>query len=974
MSSVEERQRLEDEDRKDGVDRREFLQILAGSFAAVALSGCDSKEPPTRSIPHLVQPEEAVPGRALWYASTCGACLGGCGILGKVRDGRPIKLEGNPEHPLTRGGLCARGQASVLDLYDSERLKGPIAEGKPATWLLVDEAIRKGLEEVQARGGAIRILSRTTNGPTMQRALATFATRYAVAKQVVHDSAAGSAIREAHRRTHGQAVLPWYRFEKARALVGFDADFLGNWISPMEFTEGWASGRKLGKDLSAMPWHAQFEARMSVTGANADLRVPVAPSRLPAAVREVACFVAEKLGVAPPPAPPRPSGVPAKTIDAVARRLAANAGRCLVVSGSADPDVQVAVNAINYLLGNYGTTLNVTQPSLQCQGNDEDLDALVDAMLDGKVDALIVLGGNPAYAHPRAADFRKGLERVALSVSLSGRLDETARGARYVCPDHHALEAWGDSHPHLGVYGVSQPLLTPLYGTRSAVESLLAWSGTPAPALEFMKKTWEEEIFPRQHVHASFADLWESSVRDGFFVLPDESRPAPEGVSLDALSAANAVPPAAAAGALELDLYEGTAIGDGEQANNPWLQELPDPISKIAWGNCASISPAEAKRLGVVEGRVLELSAGGKTVRLPAHVQLGMPDGVVAAALGYGRPHAGRIAANEPMRKMFPIDHEEPGGADLYPFLGVASVSVSVTADLVALAKTQTYDHQTVPFTGQTRPLVLETSPAELGEDRKKIGEKGRHEESLWPEQEYGDYKWGMAIDLNACTGCSACVIGCQAENNVPVVGKAEVRKNRDMAWMRLDRYYEGSEEAPAANPKVSIMPMLCQHCDHAPCETVCPVLATVHSSDGLNMQVYNRCVGTRYCANNCPYKVRRFNWFDYAHQDLVQNLVLNPDVTVRTRGVMEKCSFCVQRIAEARTVAKGEGRSIEDGEVKPACAQSCPAKAIVFGNMKDPSSKVSRMRKDPRAYAALPEIGTRPAVFYLKRVRQQEG
>ncbi len=973
MDSHEERERREQEDRKDGLQRRQFLQILGGSFAALSLPACDFRAPREKILPYLEQPEEIVPGVASWYATTCGACPARCGMLVKCRDGRPIKCEGNPEHPLSLGGLCARGQATVLDLYDTERLRGPLLGGEPTTWAFVDERVTRALAEAEGKGGGIRLLTRTQGGPAVLRAIEAFSARWPSAKHVCYDTPCAGSILEAHRRTHGEARLPWYRFEKARAIVAFDADFLGTWISPVEYTRAWAAGRRIGKDLTALPWHAQIEPRVSVTGANADLRVPLAPSRQAAAVFELARMVVQAVDAKDLeriPHPPRASGIDAATMRKIADRLTANPGRALIVSGSASVAVQTAVNLINQALGNYGTTLDLTQPSLQCQGSDEALDTLIDEMNAGQVRGLVLLDANPGYHHPRAGDFLAGLAKVDFSVSLAQRRDETAEKCSLVAPDHHALESWADAHPHVGVYSLFQPVLAPLWSTRSAIESLLAWAGAPATAYAHLQRTWKDQIFVKQDVHRDFQAFWDRSLHDGVFVLAAERLAAPAAFDAGALLKGSVAHVPDPPGELEFVGFAGVALGNGDLANNPWLQELPDPLTKATWGNCASMSPKTARKLGVVEGRRVELTAAGRSVRLPAQVQPGMPDGVVAAALGYGRAGAGKIAANYPLEKMFAVDQELCGGADVYPLLRAPFVQVRTLDGLDPLAKSQTYDHQVTPLTGHDRPLVLHTLASDLAKQTGKGEAKHDAPASLWADHAYAGNKWAMAIDLNACTGCSACTIACMAENNVPVVGKAEIRKSRDMFWLRIDRYYEGSPDATPDSPEVWFMPMLCAHCDRAPCETVCPVLATLHSSEGLNMQVYNRCVGTRYCANNCPYKVRRFNWFDYAHQDLVQNLVLNPDVAVRTRGVMEKCSFCVQRISEARVRAKGENRAILDGEVKPACVQSCPSEAIVFGNVNDPRSKVAKAFKDPRAYAVLEEIGVGPSVRYLKRVK----
>jgi len=960
----EERREFEQKDRAESVNRRDFLAILSGSFAALA-AGC-ARPPVEKILPYSEQAEGAVPGLARWYASTCGGCPSACGTLVKSRDGRPIKMEGNPDHPLSRGGLCARGQATVLDLYDSERLKSPLLGGAPASWSALDAAVLKGLAEARRRGKKIRLLSQTVPSPAFDAAAAAFCAHVG-AERVVYDSVGAAAILEAHRRTHGRAVLPHYRFEAARAIVSFDADFLGAWLSPVEFTKSWAGKRKPDDGFEGMSWHAQFEPRLSVTGANADLRVPVKPSEELATVVALGRFLARRLNWSGPLPAAGKTSVSADVLRQTADSLAAARGAALAISGSSDPAVQVAVNWLNEMLGAYGRTVDLSRPSFQRRGEAGALERLIAEMERGEVGALLVVEANPAYDQPRAAAFAAAAERVGLVVSLAQRRDETAALAHAVAAAPHALESWGDAEPAAGVHSLVQPLIEPLFDSRPALESLLAWAGRPAKAHDFVRERWRETIFPLQKGGKSFDAFWDEALQRG--AAATEPAKAPKAAfRAAALSGLSPERTAAAPDAFELAAYASLSLFDGRQANNPWLQELPDPVTKIAWGNAALFSLADAKRLGLEDGRMVRLTGGGRSVELPACVSPGQADGVVAVALGYGRTAAGRIAANEPTRKLLPIERENPGGADVFPLAGGAALTVAVLSGTSVLAKTQTYDSETVPFTGATRPLVLETSLQDYYKLSTPEAVKDELEAGMWPRHDYPGHKWGMAVNLTSCTGCSACVIACQAENNVPVVGKAEVRKGRELHWIRIDRYYD--DQKTPDNPDVVFQPMLCQHCDDAPCETVCPVLATVHSTEGLNMQVYNRCVGTRYCANNCPYKVRRFNWFDYAHQDLVQNLVLNPDVTVRERGVMEKCSFCVQRIYTAKSQSKTEGRPLKDGDVVPACAQSCPAEAIVFGDMNDPNSKVRRTARENHSFRVLQELGTGPSVFYGIKVR----
>ncbi|OIO10348.1 MAG: hypothetical protein AUJ52_04445 [Elusimicrobia bacterium CG1_02_63_36] len=929
---------------------------MAASFAALSGGGCVFRPPEGKVVPLMEQPAGVFPGETLWYATTCGACTASCGALVKVRDGRPIKLEGNPEHPLSRGGLCARGQASVLDLYDSHRLRFPLLDGKEASWAALDAFVSERLN-------GVAVLSETIVSPTLRFAVERFLKKFPGSRLVEYDSLSASAILDAHARTHGVRTLPAYHLGKARVIVSFDADFLGSWISPVEFTKDWSPNRQPEREWDTMSWHAQFESRLSVTGANADLRVPLRPSEQYETLRQIGLAVASLVfWKGPKPPAGEPSSLNAAAVSDTAGQLARAAGRSLVLSGSPDAATQCLVNWINAMLGNYGETLVLDPAGLQKRGSETEFDRLLGDLEKGAVKGVVVLSGNPVYDHPKGAELAKFLDSAKLSLSLSGRPDETAVRCRAVAPDHHPLESWSDAEAVSGVLSLSQPAIAPLYSTRAAIESLSLWAGEPMSALDALRGRWKKSVLPG----ADFERRWHEALRKGV-VLSDVKNPKNlrfDGRVLERLSPNRL---RSAEGGFELSAYASPVLGDGRQANNPWLQETPDPISKTAWGNYASFSPEDAAKLGIVEGRVVRLSAGAASIELPAQIQKGHARGVVSAALGYGRTHAGPVAANFPVQKMLPVEREELSGADLFPLTAYSSVRVESTGRMSAPAKTQTYDEMSDPITGRRRPMVQETTLQDYFKDatsgRGKAMEVGP---SLWPAHDYPGPKWAMAIDLNVCTGCSSCVVACGLENNVPVVGKAEVRKSRDMHWMRIDRYYN-------ENGETAFQPMLCQHCDNAPCETVCPVLATLHSSEGMNMQVYNRCVGTRYCANNCPYKVRRFNWFDYAHEDLTQNLALNPDITVRTRGVMEKCSFCVQRVQSAKADARAENRAVTDGEVRPACAQSCPADAIVFGDLNDPKSAVAKKLGDPRSYAVLSELGVGPSVFYMTKVRNKK-
>ena len=951
--------------------RRDVLKALGFGLGAAALAGC-SPIPERRAVPLLEQPAEMVPGVASWYATACGGCAAGCGLLAKVRDGRPIKVEGNPDAPVGRGGTCAVGQAAVLGLYDEGRLRGPLWQGRPVSWKDVDAAVSARLAAVAAAGQRTVLVTGPEPGPASRALIARFLAVVPGGRHLVHEPLPLAALRRANGRSFGRPVVPRFRFDRARLTVALDADFLGAWISPVEHTRGYAAARRPGADMGR---HVQIEAGFSLTGANADRRIPLRPSQLGLAALALLAGVAARAGAPLPPwpAPPLPAAA-AGELAALAGELWERRGESLVVCGDRDPALQLVVNRLNHLLGNVGRTLDLDHPArpLDVGAEGPGLPELLDDIERGEVGALLLWGVNPAYDHPQAGRLVRALERVALAISFADRIDETAAHVHAVCPAPHFLESWGDAEPAAGALHLRQPAIAPLFDTRAPEESLLRWSGGAGSWYDALREHWRSAVFPQAVGAASFDDFWDRALeRGGWFREPGPAAAHADVLPPAELAAAAAsllarAGRAAAAGGLELRLAPAVALRDGRAANNPWLQELPDPVTRVAWGNVAALGPALAERLDLADGDVVRLEARGRAIELPALVQPGVADGTVAVALGYGRTRAGRAG--------------DGVGANAFPLLDVeAGVGLLPTGRRVQLARVQTHDRL------EGRPLVRELTPADLqavqpaGEHARKHGEHARkHGEhpSLWPERPPAGHSWGMAIDLSACTGCAACVVACQAENNVAVVGPDEVRRGREMHWLRIDRYYAG----PAAAPEALFQPMLCQHCAHAPCETVCPVLATVHSSDGLNQQVYNRCVGTRYCANNCPYKVRRFNWFDYAgnarfpyhmNSDLGR-MVLNPDVVVRSRGVMEKCSLCIQRIQEGKLEADQRSTPLRDGAIQTACQQACPAGAITFGDRLDGASALAQREADPRFHRVLDELGTRPAVGYLAKVRNR--
>lgn len=969
------------------LSRRGFLKAAGFAFAGAALSGCQ-RTPEHKAIPYLVQPEAVTPGRSLLYASTCGGCSSGCGLLVKDRDGRPIKLEGNPEHPLSHGGLCAVGQASILGLYDRLRLRHPLQDGRDATWEEVDREVLARLDGIRNQGGAVRFLTGTILSPTLRASIGHFLEGFRDGRHVTYDAVSCSAILDAHALTHGARVLPRYHLDRAEVLVAFDADFLGAWIAPVEFAADYHKGRPLDESKPRMSYHVQFESRLSLTGSKADQRVRIAPDEAGLILTHLAARIAAKAGVPLETAGMEEPPVRPKLLDRLAALLWQSRGRSLVLCGSQDMRLQLLSNLINHLLRNYGATLDVEHPSYQRQGSDSQMQALLQELHEGRVAALFVHKSNPVFDLPGGEELANALRRVPLVVSCAERLDETARHAHFVCPDHHYLESWMDAEPVSGLVTLTQPALSPLGQTRSILESVAAWSRTPKSAYDQLRQAWQTQVFPRQDKEKDFQAFWDRAVHDG------HARVHPAKMSVHAFDG-KAVRPVLTAehppeGAFALVLYPKVGMPDGSHAYNPWLHELPDPISKVTWDNYACLSPAAAQRLGLADGDVVRVEvsgAGGKQMlELPVFQQPGQHDQVLAVAVGYGARMSERFAQVGPewLEGRGTLGENGLVGVNAAPLLSWsdgnlryagATVQLTRTAKRHALASTQTYHRLKVPENlapagAVQRPIIREMTLAELqGHPPKREPAHGRKSLDLWPpDHPTVGAHWGMVIDLNACTGCSACVVACQVENNIPVVGKDEVLREREMHWLRIDRYYSGDGD----DVDVAHQPMLCQHCENAPCEAVCPVLATVHSEEGLNQQVYNRCVGTRYCANNCPYKVRRFNWFNYSREDALQNLVLNPDVTVRSRGVMEKCTFCVQRIQEGKIAAGGNGALPKDGTVQTACQQSCPTQAIVFGDLNDPKSKASRLLRSRRRYQVLEELNVRPSVNYLGLVRNR--
>jgi len=982
--------------------RRDFLKLMGFGISAATLAACET--PIKKAIPYVTKPVDVDPGIPNYYATTYINGGDAVPIVVKTREGRPIKIEGNKLAPLSQGSIDSRVEASVLTVYDHERLKGPQMDGKDVSWEELDAEVKKALGAARS----IRIISNTVVSPTVKKAVAEFTTAYTNASHVAYDPQSAYGILEGNRLSFGKAVVPAYHFDKAKVILSLGADFLGTWIAPTDFTKQYSKTRNLRNGKAEMSRHYQFEANLSLTGANADYRTPVKPSAeagLAAVLfNEIARIIGTNTRV------PAPDLGEVKNLTRAADELFKANGNALVVAGSNDPQVQVLVNSINQMLGSYGKTIDLDTPLHYRQGDDKAMNQFIDQVKGGQVDAVVFYNANPVYDHPRGEELAEALENVPVVIATNDRADETASFAKYLAPDNHFLESWGDAELKAGHLSLVQPTISPIFNTRQVPVSFLTWAGKDnVDYLAYLQDHWKSTYFSGA---GDFVSWWDQCLHNGFYVaqLP-ATEPTPLNTAGNLQEAGRLVKQRyTPSTGIELSLYGKVAIGidGGALANNPWLHEAPDAITKATWDNYLTISLKMANDMGLTmkEGKtqLVKLTVNGSSIEVPVLIQPGQAKGTVGLALGYGRTKAGKVA-NGVGVNAWPMASAANGFVELM----AADVKVEKTGKAYAIAQTQTHNtymgRETVvqeatldeykkdPAAGRWEPHVTTYS-----------GEADPTSITLWKGHEYKNHHWGLIVDMSTCTGCSACHVACQVENNIPVVGKQEVLNRREMHWLRIDRYYssdatpndmKGLEDA-SENPEVTFQPMMCQHCNNAPCETVCPVVATTHSSEGLNQMTYNRCIGTRYCANNCPYKVRRFNWFKYhdnrqfdknvAMNEELGKMVLNPDVTVRARGVMEKCSFCVQRIQAGKLEAKKEGRRPIDGEITSACAAACPTDALVFGDMNDPESQISKQLKlksidggktkavtEPRAYHVLKELRVVPNVHYFTKIRNKD-
>jgi molybdopterin-containing oxidoreductase family iron-sulfur binding subunit len=1021
--------------------RRDFLKYMGFSTAAAAIAA-SCEMPVRKSIPFLNKPDDLIAGVPNYYASTYIMDGDAVPVVVKQIEGRPIKIEGNDLSSLSGGGTSAQIQSSVLDLYDTTRLRFPMANRKEATFEAIDKMVANGL--AANAGKPLVILTSSITSITTKQIIAEVLAKYPGSRHVQYDAVSYSGMLEANQASYGKKAIPAYHFEKAKVIVSLGADFLGTWLSPVVFANQWASGRRINEKNPSMSRHIQFEGYYSMTGASADERYLHKPSQ----TGQVALALLGALGGS---ASSNITGELADAVKKTASELMAHKGAALVVCGSNDVNIQIIVNAINEAIGAGGNTIDWNTPVNYRQGLDSDMVTLTKDLNSGSVGALLVYGANPVYSYFDSQKFAAGIKKCSFTLSFSEKMDETTELCKYIIPSHHWLESWGDAEPQKGYVSAIQPIIHPLFKTRQFESSLLKLTGSPDDYETYFRKFWiaqlggldsyerflqdgvmENSKIKTQPVFVNPSDLTSgdavalatSDNKDSSgYISPkpaiSDSIKQPTGISIpmgNAVFAGNVSDAAAKIGAVkggdkELVLYQKVTIGTGARASNAWLQEASDPISKATWDNYVMISPELGKQLFNIDifkprqsdqyeihpdKPVVKVSANGKTIELPILIIPGTHPDVIAIALGYGRQSEDKSKTKEYIGPA-----ADGVGKNLYPFAVfngnnityAMSATIESTGETYKIATSQT--HSITEGRPVVREATLEEFIADPGEQNreeeeelKQFGENFTRDATLYPTFDRPGIRWGMSIDLNTCIGCSACTIACVAENNISTVGKTEVSRFHDMQWIRIDRYYTGDPK----NPDVVFQPMLCQQCDNAPCENVCPVSATNHSSEGINQMIYNRCIGTKYCMNNCPYKVRRFNWADWngadsfpdnqrgilseattnLDQDLTR-MVLNPDVTVRSRGVMEKCNFCLQRLQQSKLNAKKEDRILRDQEAKTACMQACPTHAIEFGNVNDENSKISKLRFQEqvnRKFYVLEQLHVLPNINYLTKIR----
>ena len=981
-------------------NRRDFLKYFGFGLGAVTLAACN-KAPIKKAIPYVEKPDNVTPGVPLYYASSSVSNTEGFPVLVKVREGRPIKFEPNKEATYFGGGLDGLGHSALLSLYDTNRLKGAMVAGKrkPIAWKDFDKEVVTALNKVKATGKSIAIVTDGSTSLLTQQAVADFSAKYKNTDVVSYEPISYSGITRANNTSFSKAIIPAYNFQNADVIVSFGADFLGTWISPIKFHSDYSKNRvpKNGK----MSKHYQFESIMSLTGSNADVRVPMKMSN----VGQHLVALYRELGGA---TPHKGMEVAGNNIKNAAEELKAAGNKGLVVCGSNHEADQLLVNAINMMLGGYGTTIDTTNYYMGQNADEAAFTSFLSKAKSGAYGAVITLGSNPVYSYSGAEDI---LAKIPVRISTSITMDETSSNATHIATDLHPLESWDIKQPYKGRFILAQPTISPVFEGRQASSSLAAWAGADVSEKNELSHAYN---YAKKVFSSAVGGNFNKALELG--VVENISSPSVPSFNITGGKAADALATKKGS-ATELVLYQKVGVRDGAYGNTPWAHEMPDPVSKVTWDNYLTMSMPDAKANDISTGDVVKVTVPTGSIQIPVLIQPGQTKSTYGIALGYGRvlPDDVKNDLKDLGQNAYPLVDTKGGFADYT--IGDVKIEKVAGASTYEFGITQTH------YSIEGRDIIREATLDEYNID--PLAGSHVHKPkmiSLWDDYDYSKgHHWAMAIDLNSCTGCSACIVSCSIENNVPIVGRDEVRRRREMHWLRIDRYYsfeapakkdlelsivhggdqtveageqmtkekvmeaysEASEDESTAydyyeNVKVAHQPMMCQHCDNAPCETVCPVLATTHSSEGLNQMTYNRCIGTKYCGNNCPYKVRRFNWFrynenekfDYHFSNDLGKMVINPDVTVRSRGVMEKCSFCVQRIQSTKLTAKRENRKMNTDEFTTACAQTCPSNAIVFGDLNDKSSEIAQLYANDRSYHVLEELGVKPSVQYMTKIR----
>lgn len=971
------------EKKKGELSRRDFLKVVGVASGTAAVTGACSNEPVEQIIPYVIPPESYIPALPKFYASTCRECPSGCGVIVKNRDGRAIKIEGNPLTP-NNGGTCAMGQASLQGLYNPDRVRSPLGKKKnrkqlvPIGWSEGIDELSKKINELVKKGKGDRIVYLSNNIAGTLNGLVENWTKAIGGRHYTYESFSYDPIKEANRICFGIDEIPTYKIEKAKYVLSFGVDFLETWLSPVRFAKGFSKLKtykngRIGKLV-------QIEPRASVTAASADSWIAVKPGTevfLALGIANVivekglnktnASFVGELLSKYNPETVSKITDISVEVINQIAQEFSKSRsialGGGVAVSGTNATETMVAVNILNYLVGNIGRTVDFSNTlSISSVSTFKDITKLFEDMNSGKVELLIVQGANPAFTLPKSLNATQALSKVNYLVSLSPFVDETTEMASLVLPDNHPVESWGDFQSSKSFRGIIQPAMSPVFNTRSVGDVIIELSKkvdstknlfSESTYYDHLRASWKKIAYDKTSAK-SFELFWKDALKKGGIELNTPARKVSMSSRVKTLEISE--PFMQGDGEFYFITYPSYRYYDGSGANKPWLQELPEALSTSVWDSYVEIHPNTAKKLGVREGSYLNIKSPDGEFKIQSFVYEGIRPDTIAIPMGQGHTSYGRYAKGRGVNPLDLLPNVKDKISGGFAFLSTkASVSNAGKHDL--LVRTQ------YTKTQHDRSVAKDLTINEL-----KHGVHDEHHEEVdfYPHRKYPKYRWAMNIDLNKCTGCGACVTACYAENNIPFVGKEQVAKRRDMAWIRIERYFEKNQNN---NLDIRFLPMLCQQCGNAPCEPVCPVYATYHNPEGLNGMVYNRCVGTRYCANNCTYKVRKFNWYSYKFPEPL-NWQLNPDVTVRTKGVMEKCTFCVQRIKFGEDIAKDGDGIVRDGDILTACQQACPTDAIVFGNLKDKSSKVSKLAKDKRGYRVFEAINTKPGITYLKKIK----